>query len=56
MNKQTITVPRGANVGNTIKQHLTNQGMYGKVKLFIDSITRNPKQKVIVAVISYTWF
>jgi hypothetical protein len=56
MNKQTITVPRGANVGNTIKQHLITNNMYGKVKLFVHSLTRKPEQKAIIAVISYTWF
>ena len=56
MNKQTILVPRGANVGDAIKTQLTKDGKYGKVSIFIDNVARLPKKKLILVIISYTWF
>lgn len=56
MKTQTILVPRGNNVGQAVKDALTKQGIYSKVKVIFNSITRNTKTRTIAVVITYTWF
>ena len=50
-----LTIPRGKNVGRTIKAYLIDNKLYNKVKIITFDVKRDKAAKTVTASITYNY-
>jgi len=53
--QQSITVPRGTNIGKAIKDTLIAKKLYNKVKILTFEVKRDKVAKTVTASITYNY-
>ena len=52
---QSITIPRGHNIGKSIKEAISKKILRNKVNILTFDFVRNPKERTITATITYNY-